>query len=126
MVSPNIIDVEVSPLILTLNIRYTINIHFFSAISHDFQHGTEQARQLIKCLPPEMLLNIFSYLNPKDLCHTAQVCKQWSECAMNGDLWSVLHPARWARGDWNFGIGASSDDCNCDCQPNYDLLTFSE
>ncbi|XP_057296760.1 F-box/LRR-repeat protein 5-like [Hydractinia symbiolongicarpus] len=95
-------------------------------ISHDFQHDTEQARQLIKCLPPEMLMNIFSYLNPKDLCHTAQVCKQWSECAMNGDLWSVLHPARWARGDWCFGIGANSDDCNCDCQPNYDLVTFSD
>ncbi|EDO28876.1 predicted protein, partial [Nematostella vectensis] len=50
---------------------------------------------LIHNLPPEILNKIFSYLNPKDLCRTSQVCKSWSVFAKDGQLWKHLYPVRW-------------------------------
>ena len=40
-----------------------------------------------------------SHLNPRDLCRSAQVCKQWSEVTMDPSLWRNLHPVEWARGN---------------------------
>ncbi|XP_022080969.1 F-box/LRR-repeat protein 5-like [Acanthaster planci] len=55
-------------------------------------------------LPSEVLVHIFSYLSPKDLCRCAQVNSQWNQLAMDGMLWKSLHPVRWAQGDWRFVI----------------------
>ncbi|XP_066921855.1 F-box/LRR-repeat protein 5-like [Clytia hemisphaerica] len=79
----------------------------------------------IEKLPIEMLTVIFSYLGPRDLGRCAQVSKKWNSIAYTGSFWSTLHPRRWAHGDWTFGKQSSSDDCNCDCEPNYELITFS-
>ena len=50
--------------------------------------------------------------------------KAWNTIAFSGNLWTTLHPSRWGLGDWSFGEELSSDDCNCDCEPNYELFTF--
>lgn len=77
-------------------------------------------------LPYEVLLKVFKYLQPKELCRCAQVSKKWSAVAMDPGNWSVLHPSRWGRGDFTFGQETSSDDCNCDCEPNYNMMEFRE
>ena len=77
-------------------------------------------------LPSEILLKIFKYLQPRELCRCAQVSRMWSSVAMDPELWAVLHPSRWGRGEWTFGQQTSSDDCNCDCEPNYKMLQFKE
>ncbi|XP_065067234.1 F-box/LRR-repeat protein 5-like [Rhopilema esculentum] len=77
-------------------------------------------------LPSEILLKIFKYLQPRELCRCAQVSKMWSFVAMDPELWTVLHPSRWGRGEWTFGEQTSSDDCNCDCEPNYRMLQFKD
>jgi F-box/leucine-rich repeat protein 5 len=53
-------------------------------------------------LPPEITIKIFSFLGPKDLCRSAQVCKDWSKLAVDSSLWHHIHPRRWAKGDWSF------------------------
>ena len=77
-------------------------------------------------LPYEILLKIFKYLQPKELCRCAQVSKFWSVVAMDTSLWFVLHPSKWGRGDFTFGQQRSSNDYNCDCEPNYNMLEFRE
>lgn len=70
---------------------------------------------LLLRLPPEVTLKIFSYLSPKDLCRSAQVCTSWSTLAKDGQLWKELHPVRWIyRKDWRFGID-EVDICDCNC-----------
>ena len=76
-------------------------------------------------LPYEILFKIFKCLQPKDLCRCAQVSKFWSVVALDMNLWSVLHPSKWGRGDFTFGQ-QSSNDFNCDCEPNYNLLEYRE
>ena len=53
-------------------------------------------------LPQEVLLKVFSYLDPQDLCHLSQTHPSFSELAFDGSLWSSLHPVRWADGHWKF------------------------
>ncbi|XP_038054094.1 F-box/LRR-repeat protein 5-like [Patiria miniata] len=60
-------------------------------------------------LPSEVLLQIFSYLNPKELCRCAQVNSQWSQLAMDGALWKNILPVRWAQGDWS-SVPTNSED----------------
>uniref|UniRef100_A0A8C6YLG3 F-box/LRR-repeat protein 5 n=1 Tax=Nothoprocta perdicaria TaxID=30464 RepID=A0A8C6YLG3_NOTPE len=57
-------------------------------------------------LPPEVMLTIFSYLNPQELCQCSQVSLEWSQLAKTGSLWKHLYPVRWARGDWYSGPAA--------------------
>ncbi|KAM7112329.1 F-box/LRR-repeat protein 5 isoform 2-T3 [Ciconia maguari] len=57
-------------------------------------------------LPPEVMLTIFSYLNPQELCQCSQVSTEWSQLAKTGSLWKHLYPVRWARGDWYSGLAA--------------------
>ncbi|NXK06545.1 FBXL5 protein, partial [Herpetotheres cachinnans] len=58
-------------------------------------------------LPPEVMLTIFSYLNPQELCQCSQVSTEWSQLAKTGSLWKHLYPVRWARvGDWYSGPAA--------------------
>jgi len=99
--------------------------------SEGFQDSKTKADQVAEIqepevnLPYEILLKIFKYLQPKDLCRCAQVSKFWSVVALDMNLWSVLHPSKWGRGDFTFGQ-QSSNDFNCDCEPNYNLLEYRD
>ncbi|XP_047443098.1 F-box/LRR-repeat protein 5 isoform X1 [Mugil cephalus] len=57
----------------------------------------------ISKLPTEIMLRLFHYLSPEDLCRCSQVCSSWSELAKTGSLWRHLYPVRWARGDYYSG-----------------------
>ncbi|XP_044217044.1 F-box/LRR-repeat protein 5 [Thunnus albacares] len=57
----------------------------------------------ISQLPTEIMLRLFHYLSPEDLCHCSQVCTSWSDLAKTGSLWRHLYPVRWARGDYYSG-----------------------
>lgn len=50
-------------------------------------------------LPPEVMLNIFSYLSPQELCRCSQVNSKWAQLAKTGSLWKHLYPVLWARGE---------------------------
>lgn len=52
----------------------------------------------ISQLPTEIMLRLFHYLGPEDLCRCSQVCSSWSDLAKTGSLWRHLYPVRWARG----------------------------
>ncbi|XP_068599473.1 F-box/LRR-repeat protein 5 [Brachionichthys hirsutus] len=54
-------------------------------------------------LPTEIMLRLFNYLGPEDLCRCSQVCSSWSELSKMGSLWRHLYPVRWARGDYYNG-----------------------
>ncbi|XP_037554277.1 F-box/LRR-repeat protein 5 [Nematolebias whitei] len=54
----------------------------------------------ISQLPTEILLRLFGYLDPVDLCRCSQVCSSWTELAKSDSLWRHLYPVRWARGDY--------------------------
>ena len=41
----------------------------------------------VLCLPDELLLKIFSFLQSSDLCQTALVSRQWSVIASSPWLW---------------------------------------
>ncbi|XP_060044298.1 F-box/LRR-repeat protein 5 [Erinaceus europaeus] len=60
-------------------------------------------------LPPEVMLLIFSYLSPQELCRCSQVSTKWSQLAKTGSLWKHLYPVHWARGDWYCGPAAELD-----------------
>uniref|UniRef100_A0A8C5P6S5 F-box/LRR-repeat protein 5 n=1 Tax=Leptobrachium leishanense TaxID=445787 RepID=A0A8C5P6S5_9ANUR len=62
-----------------------------------------QSSTSISHLPPEVMLNIFSYLNPQELCRCLQVNTKWAQLAKTGSLWKHLYPVLWARGDWYNG-----------------------
>ncbi|XP_063165694.1 F-box/LRR-repeat protein 5 isoform X1 [Candoia aspera] len=54
-------------------------------------------------LPSEVMLTIFSYLSPQELCRCSQVSTKWSQLAKTGFLWKHLYPVHWARGNWSHG-----------------------
>nr|AAH52101.1 Fbxl5-prov protein [Xenopus laevis] len=60
---------------------------------------TQKSSSSISNLPPEVMLNIFSYLNPQDLCRCSQVNTKWAQLAKTGSLWRHLYPVLWARGE---------------------------
>jgi len=53
-------------------------------------------------LPPEIILKVFKYLSPRDLCRCAQVHSLFSKVAYDGSLWRHLHPVEWLTGRWKF------------------------
>ncbi|XP_035508964.1 F-box/LRR-repeat protein 5 [Morone saxatilis] len=63
----------------------------------------------ISQLPTEIMLRLFHYLGPEDLCRCSQVCSSWSELAKTGSLWRHLYPVHWARGDYYSGPPADLD-----------------
>uniref|UniRef100_A0AAV2KSM6 F-box/LRR-repeat protein 5 n=1 Tax=Knipowitschia caucasica TaxID=637954 RepID=A0AAV2KSM6_KNICA len=67
------------------------------------------AQAHISQLPTEIMLRLFRYLGPEDLCRCSQVCRSWSELAKTGSLWRHLYPVRWARGDYYNGPPADQD-----------------
>ena len=102
-------------------------VFIFIECSHNKIHNNEEDSNIIaaaQTLPDELLTNIFSLLGPRDLCRCAQVSRHWNQAAFSGQLWKTLHLSRWGLADWRFGDELSSDDCNCDCEPNYELMTF--
>ncbi|KAL1022566.1 hypothetical protein UPYG_G00029350 [Umbra pygmaea] len=71
----------------------------------------------ISQLPTEVLLRLFRYLSPEDLCRCGQVCSAWSNLTKTGSLWRHLYPVRWARGDYYNG-----PPDNLDHEPNEDWV----
>lgn len=68
-------------------------------------------------LPYEILLQIFTYLTPKDICRCSQVCRKLSSIASDGILWQRLHPVRWIfRNDWRTGLD-EYEPCTCNDGP---------
>uniref|UniRef100_A0A672PKX9 F-box and leucine-rich repeat protein 5 n=1 Tax=Sinocyclocheilus grahami TaxID=75366 RepID=A0A672PKX9_SINGR len=63
----------------------------------------------VSVLPQELLLRIFRFLGPEDLCRCGQVCSVWAQVAKTGSLWRHLYPVRWARGDYYCGPPGESD-----------------
>lgn len=57
----------------------------------------------INQLPPEVMVTVFSYLSPRDLCRCSQVNTKWSQLTKTGFLWKHIYPVHWARGDWYSG-----------------------
>jgi hypothetical protein len=52
----------------------------YADIQSSPEKGSQRAQTSIKDLPPEIMLEIFEYLNDKELYHSvAPVCKQWFE-----------------------------------------------
>ncbi|KAF5897267.1 F-box/LRR-repeat protein 5, partial [Clarias magur] len=63
----------------------------------------------ISALPQEVLVRLFRYLGPEDLCRCSQVCRAWAEVVKTGSLWRHLYPVRWARGDYYRGPPGEPD-----------------
>ena len=53
-------------------------------------------------LPPEVLLNILSYLSPTELLSLAHLHSKLNTLAFDGSLWQHIHPVRWAQGHREF------------------------
>lgn len=53
-------------------------------------------------LPQEMIVNIFSYLNPLDRTRCAQVNKLWNMLVYSPQLWREIYPTNWAKGFFDF------------------------
>uniref|UniRef100_A0A8C1XHI5 F-box and leucine-rich repeat protein 5 n=1 Tax=Cyprinus carpio TaxID=7962 RepID=A0A8C1XHI5_CYPCA len=71
------------------------------------ERGSERA--WVSELPQELLLRIFRFLGPEDLCRCGQVCSVWAQVTKTGSLWRHLYPVRWARGDYYCGPPGDSD-----------------
>lgn len=52
-------------------------------------------------LPPEVIINIFSFLPIPDLLRCSEVCQKWSQFVYDPSLWRNIYPIHWARGIWN-------------------------
>lgn len=66
------------------------------------EEGEDAVEPSLINLPPEILLQIFAFLSPADLCHLSQVHSLLLPLAFNGPLWSHLHPVRWSQGHVRF------------------------
>ncbi|KAK7919321.1 hypothetical protein WMY93_010605 [Mugilogobius chulae] len=75
----------------------------------DYVDRNGNARPHITQLPTEIMLRLFRYLGPEDLCRCSQVCSSWSELAKTGSLWRHLYPVHWARGDYYNGPPGDQD-----------------
>ncbi|XP_037685353.1 F-box/LRR-repeat protein 5 isoform X1 [Choloepus didactylus] len=84
---------------------------FKYSVDEKSEKETEVSEQStsITHLPPEVMLSIFSYLNPQELCRCSQVSSKWSQLAKTGSLWKHLYPVHWARGDWYSGPATELD-----------------
>lgn len=52
----------------------------------------------IQGLPAELLLHIFSHLNPLDLSQCSMVCTRWAGLARDPSIWKHLYPSQWTKG----------------------------
>uniref|UniRef100_U3FWZ8 F-box/LRR-repeat protein 5 n=1 Tax=Micrurus fulvius TaxID=8637 RepID=U3FWZ8_MICFL len=78
---------------------------FKYSVDEKADHETEEPEQAtsIVHLPSEVMLTIFTYLSPQELCRCSQVSSKWSQLAKTGFLWKHLYPVHWARGNWSHG-----------------------
>ncbi|XP_026531649.1 F-box/LRR-repeat protein 5 [Notechis scutatus] len=78
---------------------------FKYSVDEKADHETEEPEQAtsIVHLPSEVMLTIFTYLSPQELCRCSQVSSKWSQLAKTGFLWKHLYPVHWARGNWSRG-----------------------
>lgn len=53
-------------------------------------------------LPEEMVVQIFSYLNPQERSRCARVSKHWNVLVHSPQLWRSVYPTNWARGLYDF------------------------
>uniref|UniRef100_A0A671PK90 F-box/LRR-repeat protein 5 n=1 Tax=Sinocyclocheilus anshuiensis TaxID=1608454 RepID=A0A671PK90_9TELE len=67
------------------------------AFKYSDHEKTEDERGTVSVLPQELLLRVFRFLGPEDLCRCGQVCSVWAQVAKTGSLWGHLYPVRWAR-----------------------------
>ncbi|XP_004710307.1 F-box only protein 48 [Echinops telfairi] len=48
----------------------------------------ENQKSYIECMPPEIMLHIFGWLDPQSLCTATMVCKRWNDIVKeNESLW---------------------------------------
>ncbi|XP_071961102.1 F-box/LRR-repeat protein 5-like [Antedon mediterranea] len=82
----------------------------------DYELDTDDEFEQSKLLavPDEVMLQVFSYLNPKELCRCAQVCSTWSYLARDCSLWKHINPMNWVKGDWRFET-PDEDEETCGC-----------
>ncbi|XP_061195443.1 F-box/LRR-repeat protein 5-like [Saccostrea echinata] len=88
----------------TIEEEFVENEECVSSSSDEDEKCISESRrepQGVECLPDEVMMNIFSYLNPKELCTSAQVSKRWNSLAMDGSNWRVLRPVQWFKGLWS-------------------------
>ena len=82
-------------------------------------------------VPPEVLLQIFKYLSPQDLCRCAQVNTVFSKAAFDSSLWHHLHPVKWFTGNWKFlpprhlNLQQLEDDCDEEDTSNNDSISLT-
>ncbi|XP_069058705.1 F-box/LRR-repeat protein 5 [Pleurodeles waltl] len=69
----------------------------------DIETEVKRNSTSINQLPPEVIVTVFSYLSPQDLCRCSQVNTKWSQLTKTGFLWKHIYPVHWARGDWYSG-----------------------
>ncbi|XP_058048296.1 F-box/LRR-repeat protein 5 isoform X3 [Ahaetulla prasina] len=84
---------------------------FKYSVDEKAEHEIEEPEQAtnIVHLPSEVMLTIFSYLSPQELCRCSQVSTKWSQIAKTGFLWKHLYPVHWARGNWSHGPPGDPD-----------------
>ncbi|XP_014863383.1 PREDICTED: F-box/LRR-repeat protein 5 [Poecilia mexicana] len=70
---------------------------------YDLEQRRSSSSTHVSQLPAEIMLRLFHYLGPVDLCRCSQVCSAWSDLVKTGSLWRHLYPVRWARGDYYSG-----------------------
>jgi len=73
----------------------------------------------IEDLPEELLVVIFSHLNPKELLACGAVNHRWRKVAFSSVFWKAMYPTQWARGQWSF------DYIPVDVKADDDLLMMS-
>ncbi|XP_059396329.1 F-box/LRR-repeat protein 5-like [Carassius carassius] len=79
------------------------------AFKYSDHEKSEDERVSVSVLPQELLLRVFRFLGPEDLCRCGQVCSVWDQVSKTGSLWRHLYPVRWARGDYYCGPPGDSD-----------------
>ncbi|KAK6174979.1 hypothetical protein SNE40_013526 [Patella caerulea] len=52
-------------------------------------------------LPDEVLLLLFKYLSPVDLCRCSRVSRRFNHLALDSSLWTQLYPVQWVKGIWS-------------------------
>jgi len=60
----------------------------------------------INDLPEEILIFIFSHLNPRSLVACGAANRRWRNLAFSSVFWKALYPTQWARGQWSFDYHA--------------------
>jgi len=53
-------------------------------------------------IPEELLVSIFSNLDPRALINCGAVNKRWRQVAYSSVFWKAMYPTQWARGQWSF------------------------